>query len=456
MPRTLTPLLLALMTACAPEDTGLQETPGDTASPTTHQPFSQVSATRSDAISTVFTVRWTSDGDGPGAVSFGHDDVHLGQVSADPLGDGRWEAVLVGVPPETEAWYQLADGESVESELRGYTTGPGPDWWPDAREPVGEGDDGFVALGLRLNADDFYSVIVNAVGEPVWWMENQGAAGERSSRVALSLDRKSVLWNTFHIKEPDGPRDGGFFVASLDGEQVDFVSAPMAHHDFWQHDDGTLTYPAYEFREVDGRDIGGDLLVERAPDGSERTLWSSWDTHDFVQGESREDPIGFYTIANQVFFDDAADAYWLSVRNVDAILKFDRSSGELLWQLGGDDGDFQLDSPFAGQHGFEVLGGELLVHDNSAKDTLQTRIARYDLDEQEMTAELLASYTYDDDYYTAALGDALALDNGNILAVWSAAAEIQELAPDGTVVRSFGWDGPVHLGFAHHYDSLVR
>jgi hypothetical protein len=444
------------------EDTHLSTqdsgSPSDTATTTDTTEFSGVTATRSEVIPTVFTVSWSSDGQDPGGVHFGHGATDLGMVAARAQGQGRWQAVLVGLPPETEVWFQLADGETRDPVTRFLTTGEGPDWWPEARalEGKGQGDPGFISVGFRLNVTEFYAVILNADGDPVWWMKNEGASGEGSSRVALSHDRQKVYWNTFHIKEPAAGRQGGFFVASLDGETVEFVSSPLAHHDFWLHEDGTLTYPAYDKRMSDEREITGDQLVERSPDGTERVLWTSWDTHEFVNGISGETPIGFYTIANQVNYDSAEDAYWVSVRNLDTILKLDRDSGSLIWQLGGDDSDFQVDSPFVGQHGFDVVGGDLLVHDNSSSETRLSRIVYYQLDEEVMTAELQQSYTYADDYYTSSLGDALALDDGNTLAIWSSAAEIQELTPEGTVVRKMGWEGEVNLSFGRHYDSLVR
>ncbi len=430
----------------------------DTDVPISEAEFSDVSATLSEAISAVVTVRWTSTGDGAGGVRFGYGGTDLGLVAAEDLGGGSWEAVLVGLPPETEAWYQLADGDSYDPEIRSVTTGAAPDWFPEvlSLEGRGEGDQGFVSTDFRVSEHAYYAVIVNPEGQPVWWMANQGAEGTSISRVRVTEDRQYVYYNAFQISDQAGGRDGGFFKVRIDGSSSEFISAPDSHHDFWLHEDGTLVYPVHDERMTADGPKTGDRLVSRSPDGVERTIWSSWDRFPYGSVASEEIPSGFYTLANQVHYDSEDDSYWLGLRNLGIILKIDRATDAVLWQLGGADSDFALDSPFSSQHGIDTVDGNLLLHDNSSPETRLSRIVFYELDEEAWTATLEREYLYSEDYYSSIMGQGILLESGNILALWGGASELQELAPDGSIVRRIAWGGETQQGFGNRFERLVR
>ncbi len=138
--------------------------------------------------------------------------------------------------------------------------------------------------------------------------------------------------------------------------------------------------------------------------------------------------------ANSITYDAADDTYVLNLRNEDALWKVSRT-GELLWRLGGDDGDFAVDVPFDHGHfsqwwgtGFSILSNEL--HDTTSK------VMVYEVDQGGRTATASFEYYEPSGARVAVLGDSQALPGGNVVVTWGGVGHIDEVDPAGTVVWS--------------------
>lgn len=224
-------------------------------------------------------------------------------------------------------------------------------------------------------------------------------------------------------------------------------------HDFIILPNGNYVLMAYVSEERDATEYGGTvdqrltdgLLQEITPDRDVLFEWNSWDHMVWGEnsgGTSHND----YAHLNSVSLDH--DGNWLvSSRHMSQVLKIDRSTGEVMWRLGGAANDFTfLNDPFSGlcgQHTASRLeNGNILVFDNGQPCVPSvpergelTRISEYSLDMDAMTAELVWTYQRPDGI-TRTEGSAQRLSNGNTFIGWGAAGGkiASEVDPDGNVV----------------------
>lgn len=126
----------------------------------------------------------------------------------------------------------------------------------------------------------------------------------------------------------------------------------------------------------------------------------------------------------------------LSSRNLDEITKISRQNGEIIWRLGGKGNEFTFineDLEFFHQHDARrISNGNLLFFDNGNLRTPQfSRIVEYELDEINLTATLIWEHRNTPDLYTAAMGSARRLANGNTIINWVRGGYITEVTPSG-------------------------
>jgi len=263
-------------------------------------------------------------------------------------------------------------------------------------EPV-EIDDSYVLFNVfvdGLESNEQQVVITDAEGRLRWstWLGDDAKGDVDSSW----LGDDTVMYG------------GGYGVyptqLSLDGEQL--WQAPRAptshsyHHQAREAADGsvitlTLTDDVYE-----GTDYHGHWVGDWTMDGE--LAWS-WTTAQAVEQGALvpnfEDSDLFHANA-------AVEVDWpgcdllVSLRDVDALVCVDRTSGDVAWILQQDftlvdeAGDAIADDWPEGQHDPEPDGNKLLVFDNGPdrEGDVQTRVIEYELDPSALTAQILWSY----------------------------------------------------------------
>lgn len=92
-----------------------------------------------------------------------------------------------------------------------------------------------------------------------------------------------MLYNVAKISGDPSP-DSVIVRVALDGTEVSSVPIPFLAHDFVEHPDGKLGALAIEYRDFQGTTIARNTIVEVAPDGTQRTAWTSWDCFDPARG----------------------------------------------------------------------------------------------------------------------------------------------------------------------------
>lgn len=166
---------------------------------------------------------------------------------------------------------------------------------------------------------------------------------------------------------------------------------PTENHDFVMLDEGHYLLTSYEEETVDlperrqARVLAG--VVQEVVDGKAVWEWRSTDHPrlyaDSVEGNLYHAGVSSYAHLNSVAVDPKDGHLLLSFRNLDAVLKVHRQTGEILWTLGGRSDDFGLteQQKFSRQHSASrTPEGRILLFDNGVAAN-RSRVMEYDLDE---------------------------------------------------------------------------
>jgi hypothetical protein len=167
--------------------------------------------------------------------------------------------------------------------------------------------------------------------------------------------------------------------------------------------------------------------------------WRSWD-HYKITDATHEDfnaHIIDYVHGNAIELDNDGTLL-ISCRHMDEITKINRTTGAMIWRLGGKNNQFTfINDPigFSHQHAIRrIKNGNITLFDNGNFHTPSfSRAVEYALDEQNKTAVLVWQYRNNPDIYGFAMGYVQRLDNGNTLISWGAAnPSVTEVRYDGT------------------------
>jgi outer membrane protein assembly factor BamB len=126
----------------------------------------------------------------------------------------------------------------------------------------------------------------------------------------------------------------------------------------------------------------------------------------------------------------------VSARNTWTVYKVDRKTGDIIWRLGGKNGDFEMGegTRTAFQHDARRHeDGTLTVFDNGANLTGHdvSRAILLRLDEEEMGATLLGEYASPEGLLSTSQGDAQLLSDGNVFVGWGSQPYLSEFSGDG-------------------------
>ena len=293
-----------------------------------------------------------------------------------------------------------------------------------------------------------YAVIFNANGVPIWWYRYDGGP----------FDAKLLASGNIVAYVVRGGGGGAYEERTLGGALVREMRTVGVHTDF--HDlqvtrAGTYLMLSYVQRDhVDLTEFGGGadasvldaVIQEVAADGS--LLWS-WNSKDHValsetgrwwqsgidNGYGTEDIAHINSVA-----EDLDGNLIFSARHLDAVYKIDRTSGAVIWKLGGTPTSKSLAVSgttrpnIGGQHDARILSdGTLTVHDNQT-GLGAPRVLRFKIDESAMTATVVEEISDSAAPSSGCCGSARRLPGGNWVVEWGGGTLLSELRPDGSPV----------------------
>ena len=435
-------LLFAVLWGCEPYDDGASKEGFEDVDTVCDVSFS-VRTVSSPVISTVGIVEWVTSMPriDSAFIEFGK-DTRYGLFAPVDLDTENYRTLLIGMQQRSTYHYRIVakyDQKVCRSAdhiitTEGQPTALGP-VYVTVNDAVGAPHGGYTVSSM-IRAP--YAFILDAEGEYVWWYN---APISTISRARMSADGKHMLIGNLNLKNNG---IGAIVKVTMDGLQKEMIRLPDRHHDFTVlPDDGTIAYIEYE---QDG--LGTcDRLVERGPDGETKIIYTI--REDF--GHRATD--GEWCHTNAVNYDPGEDTYYLSILKLNAILKIDRTQGELLWVLGGQDSTFDGPS-WSHQHQHQLLdNGNILLFSNGEggfDDANHSLALEYALN----GTEAIEAWRYDGGVGSSSLGDVQRLGNGNTLVTYSNAGIIHEVDTDaGTLLLSFVWPNDI-VGYTIRRDSL--
>jgi len=155
----------------------------------------------------------------------------------------------------------------------------------------------------------------------------------------------------------------------------------------------------------------------------------------------------------------------LSSRNLSEITKINLQTGDIIWRLGGKANQFRFvndNEGFAFQHDIRQLpDGDITIFDNqgTTENPAPSRAVEYKVDEKNMTATLVWSYTHEPPIFATYMGDVQRMANGNNFIAWGAPYEgpgyvigsMTEIDPNNNVILEITFDQPYVIYRAFRY-----
>lgn len=339
--------------------------------------------------------------------------------------------------------------------------------------------DGYLFINLyKLSpsaADDFtYIAILDNNGFPVYY-KKLAYTGAINFKFFETVQGKRFTY-TINDTKKTVVMDENFEVI----KQIDFLPPDNAYdysienHDFIYIDDDHYIVPGQYIREnVDMTAYGGSNAVKLVEFVFQEVLNNQvifeWDTAEHPELLSATDPLYYTQYAtaekvdyfhfNSIAIDPNDENFIVSARHTNQVYKINRTTGEIMWRLGGNNDDFNLtgNTIISHQHHANILNnGNLLLFDNGVtKNPQQSRIAEFELNETNLTANLVYEYT-ELGRYSDIMGSVQKLSNGNYCIGWGGnitsqsnanKSDITEVDPNGTIV--------LDISFTNYPDSFT-
>ena len=293
------------------------------------------------------------------------------------------------------------------------------------------------------------AVIADESGRPVW--EYPVAHQEIYNFTVQTYQGQPVLtWWQGHLSGGHGV--GIYVIANQDYQPIAHVAPGNGLqadlHEFLITDRGTALVTSYVLKHVDLSSVGGsangpieDAVFQEVDLSSGRVLLE-WHSLDHIPLSESQWPITpwpwDYVHLNAIDVDRDGQLL-VSSRNTHTVYKIDRSSGAIIWRLGGRRSDFAMGpgASFAWQHDpRRQADGTLTIFDNegSPHAAPQSRAIVLEIDEQRRTARLKRQFLHPQALQSSSLGSVQLLPNGNIFVGWGAEPFVSEFSPSGELL----------------------
>jgi len=295
-----------------------------------------------------------------------------------------------------------------------------------------------------------YVFAMDGKGVPLWWFNDTGQPA----------DAKYLADGTLAWASGRATANARYEIRALDGSPVrelKTVGTMTDGHDMQLLANGNYLLMSYRQRDgtVDLSAYGGPAdatvldaeLQEIDPDGSLLWWWNSKNHIALAETDHWFDDFPHTPDYDLVHINAAqrnGDSLLISLRHTDGVYKIDRSTGDVVWKLGGTTTPESLtvlddpygQDPFGGQHDAQLLAdGTLTAFDNGMTRNRPPRAVRYEIDEGAGTATLLESVSDSDAPNAICCGSARRSDSGSWTVGWGAFPAfnpISEFAADGS------------------------
>ena len=309
-----------------------------------------------------------------------------------------------------------------------------------------------------------YVTVVNSAGVPVWWQKDAVAAPWD----ATLLPSGKLAWSRYNYDRATGAL-GSYRVYGWNGKQQGAITSPAEYPDSHEllatKDGGYLTLsseprncPEQPDQCADLSPWGGpasatimDSVIEKT-DAKGKLLWQ-WSTKDHlsvadgarwvklpsVQDKLSDGRTGWDIFHINSLHEDSTGIVF-TARQADALYRIDKTSGEIIWKIGGTQHDYSLTvtgpqaagMPLAGPHDAQLFeDGTVSAYDNGT-GVRPPRIVRFRVTGS--NAEMIEQITDPHVTFSACCGSARRLAGGDWLVANGGSSTIKELTPTGKVL----------------------
>ena len=288
--------------------------------------------------------------------------------------------------------------------------------------------------------------IVDDAGDLIWARAGSGRS-VADFRVVQYEGRPALAWWEGSVN--GGIGSGDFVLLDQTYREIGRVEAGGAIsadlHEFQVTPEGTALFFADGQVAAPGSEAEPyqvlDCAIREIDLASGRLLWS-WHSVDHIGLDETyaTPPTDGKQVFDYVHFNsievDRDGSLLVSARNTCAIYKIDRSSGAIVWRLGGRKNDFTMaaGSSFSWQHDARRQpDGTVTLYDDSATPG-RSRALVLELDEAARTARRVRDYVHPKALLSTSQGNAQVLPNGDVFVGWGSQPYFSEFAADGTLV----------------------
>jgi hypothetical protein len=422
-----------------------------------------------DAVHTV--VRVTIESETEPTVTYGLTEAKGSTARVTETGEGQWEALLLGTPALSDVFWSVEAGGAEICHGAGRTEGL-PSGLPDLTVTVDQPElqDPDARWIIAASIGDATPILIfDRQANVVWYRETE--AGMQPVETQLLPDGTGFWQNSF---ADDRTVDAGMLRrVGWDGETVEEFETPLAHHVFTLLPDGTLAWLVIDVREWTDTETGatesvvGDAIVERSPDGTIETVFSVWDALDVTKNNRWL--VDFYpqgrdwTHGNALHWDESADSWWLSLGHEQNVLVVPRDTTEVSEVYGTGEG-LKTDATvvpvaegslmFEFQHDVHRLpDGNVLMFATHPEEKWSGAI-EYAVQDGALT-QVWDFGLSERSGYSALLGQATRLGNGNTLINYGGTGLLREVTPDGTVVWELQTAAGTWFGQVHAFNDFL-
>lgn len=422
-------------------------------------------ATKSTEVGSVFHVTWTTDQAAESWVEFGLDGALDRQTPVQTDVTDHAHTLLGMKAGRTYTWRamaRLADGTELASESATLTTDVPSGMSPltlVTSEPGSTVADGYIQFSQIENDGDTFAVIIDGEGDVVWWKKGDPNTMIVTSRP--SPDGSELLFSQYDLGQTADVSK--LFRMRIDTTQTVETRLLQGHHDFHVWPDGTVGFLSY-VTDVPNT-LASDAIFEVAEGATDADSPSvifnfledypqdPWFVCEHMPGWAANPSFEEWTHSNSLMVVDD-DHYFLMSKFHDSVLKIERSTGTVVWQMNGLYGDFtgpggsslwnapgetQLWTHAHMSHLWltpddPVYEGCMVVFDNGYHMTPEVSSAvEVCWDEDTMEATEMWRYVEPDGGFTPLMGDVRKLDSTYLIG-WANVGHLDEVSPDGTVL----------------------
>ena len=301
-------------------------------------------------------------------------------------------------------------------------------------------------------------LILDNDGQPVWYLPIKGKA-TLDFRVQQYRGKPVLTWWEGAVSAT-GHGTGDCVIADATYTQVARVSAGNGLsadlHEFTITPEGTALISIYSPGPADLSGAGGpshgtllDSLLQEIDIATGHVLME-WRASDHIAlNESHAKPVSsvpfdFFHI-NSINLDSDGNLI-VSARNTWAVYKLNRTTGAVLWRLGGKKSNYSMGpgTVFAWQHdAHRQLDGTITIFDDESAPKIgsQSRGLVLRLDDAAMTAHLVRQYLHHPSLLAGSQGSVDVLPNGHVFVGWGAEPYFSEFAANGKLLYDARFSG---------------